>query len=101
MLSPLSKLQENRKTGLFPLQALPQPQHYHGADPPIQHEVHAVQSKGQLLSCPFQARKGKRNSSPAHGAWEVNAGSDDVFVPRSPVLFCVLQLPQAVGIYLR
>lgn len=56
-----------RTTGLFPLQALPQPQHHHRAHPPLQHEVHAVQSKGQLLSCPFQARKGKRRSSPPTG----------------------------------
>eukprot|EP00075_Anas_platyrhynchos_P037728 XP_027326981.1 potassium channel subfamily T member 1 isoform X8 [Anas platyrhynchos] len=39
------------------VQALPQPQHHHGADPPVQHEVHAVQSEGQLLLSPFQARK--------------------------------------------
>lgn len=48
---------------LFPLQALSQPQHHHRADPSLQHEVHAVQSKGQLLLSPFQAREGKRKKA--------------------------------------
>lgn len=41
------------------MQVVLQPEHYHRANSPSQHEIHAVQSQGLLFPCSVQIGKGK------------------------------------------